>query len=87
MRVNHINPGWVLTEGELQYKIDEGLPDDWPSRLPKEFNPSGTLIKPETIAEAALFWLDDASRPVSGSVVDMEQYPVIGRNPKKSVKG
>jgi NAD(P)-dependent dehydrogenase (short-subunit alcohol dehydrogenase family) len=86
VRVNQINPGWVLTENEIQYRKDEGLPDDWPTRLPKEYNPSGTLIKPETIAEAAAFWLDDVSRPVSGSVVDMEQFPVVGRNPTKHVE-
>lgn len=86
VRVNQINPGWVLTENEIRYKKEDGLPDDWPSRLPKEFNPSGHLIAPETIAEAALFWLSDASRPISGSVVEMEQYPIIGRNPAKKVE-
>jgi hypothetical protein len=25
------------------------------------------------------------SRPISGSVVDMEQFPVVGRNPTKHV--
>ena len=28
----------------------------------------------------------DESRPISGSVVDLEQYPVIGRNPEKEVE-
>ena len=86
VRVNHINPGWVLTENEIQYKMDDGLPADWPSRLPKSINPSGTLIAPETIAEAAIFYLSDISRPISGSVVEMEQFPLIGRNPPKDIE-
>lgn len=85
IRVNHFNPGWVLTENERRYKIQDGLPDDWPDRLPRYLNPSGRLIQPEGIAAAAVFWLSDASRPISGSVVDLEQFPVIGRNPPKEV--
>jgi NAD(P)-dependent dehydrogenase (short-subunit alcohol dehydrogenase family) len=86
VRVNQINPGWVLTENEIRYQVELGMPTDWPERLPREFNPSGTLISPDTIAEAALFWLSDISRPVSASVVEMEQFPLIGRNPAKSVE-
>jgi len=85
VRVNHFNVGWVLTENEHRYKMEDGLPEDWPSRLPREVNPSGTLIKPETIAEAAVFWLSDASRPISSSVVELEQWPLIGRNLPKDV--
>jgi hypothetical protein len=40
-------------------------------------------MSPETIATAAVYWLSDESRPVSGSVLEIEQYPVIGRNPIK----
>ncbi len=85
VRVNQINPGWVLTENEYRYKIKDGLPDDWPDRLPRDVNPSGRLIQPEAIAAAAVYWLSDASRPISGSVVELEQFPVIGRNPPKEV--
>lgn len=86
VRVNHFNVGWVLTENEHRYKIEDGLPEDWPTRLPHEVNPSGTLIKPETIAAAAVFWLSDASRPISSSVIDLEQWPLIGRNLPKEVE-
>ncbi len=85
VRVNQINPGWVLTENEYQIKMGDGLPEDWPSRLPHDLAPSGGLITPGTIAAAAVFWLSDRSRPISGSVIDMEQYPVIGRYPVKEV--
>jgi NAD(P)-dependent dehydrogenase (short-subunit alcohol dehydrogenase family) len=83
VRVNHFNVGWVLTANEYQYKIKDGLPPNWPESLPAEYAPSGRLMKPEEIAAAAVYWLSDESRPISGSVVDMEQYPFIGRNPTK----
>ncbi|MFV1980742.1 MAG: SDR family oxidoreductase [Rhodothermia bacterium] len=86
IRVNQINPGWVLTENEHRTQLAQGMPDDWPARLSREMNPSGTLIAPETIAEAAVFWLSDSSRPVSGSVVDMEQFPLIGRSLTKHIE-
>ena len=40
-------------------------------------------MPPEKIAAAAVYWLSDESRPISGSVVELEQYPIIGRNPVK----
>lgn len=87
IRVNQINPGWVLTENEYRLKLKDGLPEDWPTRLPRSVAPSGGLVTPETIAAGALYWLSDASRPVSGAVVELEQYPMIGRNPPKEVTG
>ena len=85
VRVNQINPGWTLTENEIRYRMEQGMPADWPTRLSKDYNPSGTLVSPETIAEAAVFWVGEISKPVSAAVVEMEQFPVIGRNPEKSV--
>ena len=81
VRVNHINVGWTLTENEYQLKVGDGMADDWPETLPAEFAPSGALIKPEEIAAAAVYWMSDDSRPFAGSVVELEQYPVIGRIP------
>ena len=83
VRVNQINPGWVLTETEVIRKRDQGLPDDWYTGLPNTNAPAGRLLKPEEIAAAAIYWLSDESGPVSGQVVDLEQYPLIGRNPPK----
>jgi NAD(P)-dependent dehydrogenase (short-subunit alcohol dehydrogenase family) len=83
VRVNQINPGWVLTEREVERKRRHGLPDDWYRSLPDVYAPSGRIIKPEEIAAAAVYWLSDESGPISGQVVDLEQYPFIGRNPPK----
>ncbi|MBI4586222.1 MAG: SDR family oxidoreductase [Planctomycetes bacterium] len=83
IRVNHLNVGWTLTENEYMVKVQDGMSERWPEQLPAEAAPSGRLIKPEEIAAAAVYWLSDESRPISGSVVELEQYPVIGRFPAK----
>jgi len=83
VRVNQINPGWVLTENETQRKKDHGLPTDWYTKLSKVYAPAGRILKPEEIAAAAIYWLADESGPISGQVVDLEQHPFIGRNPPK----
>ena len=81
--VIHFNVGWTLTPNEYALKMREGLPADWPTRLPKTTAPSGGLLSPQQIAHFALAFLSEAAGPVNGAVVDLEQYPVIGRNPLK----
>lgn len=83
IRVNHFNVGWVLTPNEYRQKIADGLPADWPEKIDPVYAPSGRIMPPEKIAAAAVYWLSDESRPISGSVVELEQYPMIGRNPTK----
>ena len=85
VRVNQINPGWVLTENEVLRKRSHGLADDWHRHLPREFCPAGRLIEPAEIAAAAVYWLADECGPISGQVVDLEQHPFIGRNPAKTI--
>ena len=83
IRVTHFNVGWVLTPNEYKQKIADGLPKDWPEKLDPQYAPSGRLLAPSDIAAAAVYWLSDESRPISGSVLELEQYPMIGRNPTK----
>lgn len=83
VRVNQINPGWVLTEAEAQRKRDLGLREDWYADLPAVYAPARRLIRPEEIAAAAIYWLANECGPISGQVVDLEQHPFIGRNPPK----
>jgi NAD(P)-dependent dehydrogenase (short-subunit alcohol dehydrogenase family) len=80
IRINQINPDWVLTEGEKVVQARHGQPADWYERVPKEFAPAGRLILPEEIAGAAVYWIGDESRPFSGSVVELGQFPLLGRN-------
>lgn len=83
VRVNQINVGWTLTENEYAVKRADGLPDNWPETLPVSVIPSGRLLEPADIARAALYWISDESRPVTGTVADLEQYPMIGRIPNQ----
>jgi NAD(P)-dependent dehydrogenase (short-subunit alcohol dehydrogenase family) len=85
VRVNHLNVGWVLTQREYEHQIEHGMPRDWPDNVPAQFAPSGRLMMPEDIATAAVYWLGDESRPISGAVVDLEQFSLIGRNPNKTM--
>jgi NAD(P)-dependent dehydrogenase (short-subunit alcohol dehydrogenase family) len=83
VRVNQFNVGWTLTPNEFALKKREGLPDDWPTKLPKTYAPSGRLLSPEDIAWAAVYFLSDEAALVNGAILDLEQYPMIGRNPSK----
>lgn len=83
VRVNQINPGWVLTETEKQRKKDHGLSADWYKDLPPVYASAGRILWPAEIAAAAVYWIADESGPISGQVVDLEQHPFIGRNPPK----
>lgn len=83
VRVNQINPGWVLTETEIKRKREQGLPDDWFQNLNNVIAPAGRILLPSEIASAAIYWLSDDSSSVSGQVVDIDQHPFLGRNPPK----
>ncbi|MEZ5301954.1 MAG: SDR family oxidoreductase [Verrucomicrobiales bacterium] len=86
VRVNQINPGWVLTEKEQERRLSWGFEDGWDARLPKLFAPAGRILRPEEIAAAAAYWLSDEAGPISGQVVELEQHPFIGRNPNKELE-
>lgn len=83
VRVNQINPGWVLTEHELINQREQGKPDDWHEKLPEVFAPAKRIFRPEEMAMAAIYLLSDESGPISGQVLEVEQFPMIGRNPPK----
>jgi NAD(P)-dependent dehydrogenase (short-subunit alcohol dehydrogenase family) len=83
IRINQLNVGWTLTPNEYELKRKEGLPDDWPAKVPKISAPSGRLLSPEDVAWAAVYFISDEAALVNGAVVDLEQFPLIGRNPAK----
>lgn len=83
VRVNQINPGWILTEHEFVNQREQGKPDDWHKTLSDVFAPAKRLFKPEELAMAAIYLLSDESGPISGQVIEVEQFPMIGRNPPK----
>ncbi len=85
LRIQQFNVGWTLTKAEYEVKRKDGLPDDWPSQLPKQYAPSGRLLSPDDIAWAAVYFLSDEAPLVNGAVLDFEQFPVIGRNLPKQL--
>lgn len=85
VRVNQINPGWVLTEKEILNKREQGMKENWYQDLPSLFAPAGRLLAPQEIASAAMYLLSDECGPVSGQVLDLDQYPFMGRNLPKDV--
>jgi NAD(P)-dependent dehydrogenase (short-subunit alcohol dehydrogenase family) len=82
--INQINPGWVLTEHEYQSKVREGLSPDWPQKIPRSLAPAGRIFQPEEMAHFVAAFLAESAALVSGTVVDLEQFPLLGRNPAKS---
>lgn len=86
VRINQLNVGWTLTEGEKQAKRDDGLPPDWETKLPDRYAPFGRIFRPEEISAHAVFWLSDRAGPVNGTVYEIEQHPMIGRNPEKTIE-
>ncbi|MEP6917363.1 MAG: oxidoreductase [Acidobacteriota bacterium] len=75
VRVNQINVGWTLTEGEERVKREEEHDPDWLAKAVAT-RPFGRLLSPRDIALAAEYFASDASALVTGSVMDLEQYPV-----------
>ncbi len=75
IRVNQINVGWTLTEGEDRVKRAEGKTTDWLADAIATL-PSGRLLSPEDVAHAAAYFASDDSALVSGAVLDLEQTPV-----------
>ena len=84
VRVNQINPGWILTDREKKMKVEQGMPDGWWNNLPKSDVPFGTMSTPEQLAEGCLYWISDESIPFTATVLDLEQFTFIGRNPEKN---
>lgn len=84
IHINQLNLGWTLTPNEYAQKQRDGLPPDWPNTLPCTTAPSGRLLRPEEIAYHVLAFVTGAGGPITGAVVDLEQYPIIGRNPPKA---
>ena len=75
IRVNQINVGWTLTEGEERVKRLEGLGPEWVEQAVAT-RPFGRLLSPRDVALAAAYFASDDSALVTGTVMDFEQYPV-----------
>ncbi len=73
IRVNFLNPGWVITEMEIEIQAGEGHDAAWLQEAAQRM-PLGRHQVPEDVAWACLFLLSDEASQVSG-----EQFGVDGR--------
>lgn len=80
IRVNQLNVGWTLTEGEDAVQRSDGKGPDWLQEANKT-RPFGRLLLPADIAAAAAYFASDDSAVVSGAVIDVEQFPLGGLAP------
>jgi NAD(P)-dependent dehydrogenase (short-subunit alcohol dehydrogenase family) len=75
IRVNQLNVGWTLTEGEDRVQRQSTSRTDWLADA-LATRPFGRLITPHEIAIAAAYFASDDSAVITGSVLDMEQEPL-----------
>lgn len=75
IRVNQLNVGWTLTEGEDRVQKKEGRHADWIADAIAT-RPFGRLLTPQDIAIAAAYFASDDSALITGSVLDLEQEPL-----------
>ena len=75
IRVNQLNVGWTLTEGEDAVQKRQGTRTDWLGDA-VAMMPFGRLLMPHEIALAAAYFASDDSALITGAVLDMEQYPL-----------
>ena len=75
IRVNQLNVGWTLTEGEERVQRKQRNGGEWLEEA-LALRPWGRLLTPQEIAYAAAYFASDQSALVTGAVLDMEQIPV-----------
>jgi NAD(P)-dependent dehydrogenase (short-subunit alcohol dehydrogenase family) len=74
IRINGINLGWVDTPAEREMQgVTLGLGAGWIDAANAK-QPTGRLLLPDDVARLAVFLLSDASAPMTGSLVDFEQW-------------
>lgn len=71
IRVNGINLGWVATEAEVALQAARNGPDWLAAQAAAQ--PLGRLVTAGECARLAVFLISDASVPMSGSLIDLEQ--------------
>ena len=75
IRVNQLNVGWTLTEGEERVQRLDGKGPEWLGEAIAT-RPFGRLLSPHDIAIAAAYLASDDSALITGSVLELEQFPL-----------
>lgn len=80
IRVNGINVGWADTPAErVMQSRTLGLGEGWLEKA-SAAQPFGRLLQVEDVANLAIFLLSDAAGPMTGALIDQEQWvPGSGR--------
>ncbi len=74
IRINGINMGWADTPAERHMQSTVlGGGERWLARA-GDAMPFGRLLSPDDVARLAVFLLSDASVPMTGALVDQEQF-------------
>jgi NAD(P)-dependent dehydrogenase (short-subunit alcohol dehydrogenase family) len=71
IRVNYLNPGWVITPGEIRIQGLEGLDRDWLEARGREM-PLGRLQTPTDAAYGVLYLASDESAMVTGVALNVD---------------
>jgi NAD(P)-dependent dehydrogenase (short-subunit alcohol dehydrogenase family) len=80
IRVNGINVGWTDTPAERTMQAETlGRGPEWLDAANAE-QPFGRLFSADEIASLAVFLLSDAAGPMTGALIDQEQW-VVGAKP------
>jgi len=75
VRVHCVNPGWIDTEGERATMKKLGHPDNFLDEEGRQF-PLGRIMQPSEVADAVLFLVSPKAAAFSGTVIDLEQFPL-----------
>lgn len=74
IRINGINMGWADTPAERQMQaVTLGGGEDWLERAASQ-QPFGRLLSADDVARLAVFLLSETSAPMTGALVDQEQW-------------
>lgn len=74
IRINGINVGWTDTPAERKMQADIlGKGDQWLAEASAR-QPFGRLLTPEDVARLSVYLLSDVSSPITGSIIDQEQW-------------
>lgn len=74
IRINGINVGWTDTPAERKMQADIlGKGDDWMDEAAGS-QPFGRLLTPQDVARLSVYLLSDVSSPITGSIIDQEQW-------------
>jgi NAD(P)-dependent dehydrogenase (short-subunit alcohol dehydrogenase family) len=71
IRVNWVNPGWVITEMEIEIQAKEGHDEEWLAEAGRRM-PLGRHQVPEDAAYAVLYLASDESSQVSGDLLNVD---------------